>query len=270
VKLLREEDQNYVFLSPQQALLEKRSSHPLFSIEGVSTALVRGDSLHILYSRGVASHLAGSLIHYLAFFDGTKRQKVNPSQRINAMFSRIKQLYTERNVTSRMTNLRLSMITDPSKPHKNYACLEAKAAETKHLLPCLLQLIQEALPEEEPIHETMIGCLTAFIEIQDLYDAIGMFPSPAEYGQACSLAKRFFDSYHDLHQWALLKGRKLFHVTFKFHSFKHLVLNSKYLNFRAHHNFRAEHFVGQISVLSHSCSFGVKTSKLCSKVNQKF
>ena len=270
VKLLREEDQNYVFVSPQQALLEKRSSHPLFSIEGVSTALVRGDSLHILYSRGVASHLAGSLLHYLAYYDGTKRQKVNPSQRINTMFSRIKQLYAETKVTSRLTNLRLSMVTDPSKPHKNFACLEAKAGETKHFLPCLLQLIKEALPEEVPIHETMIGCLSAFIEIQDLYDEIGMFPSAAEYGKACSLAKRFFDSYHDLNKWALLKGRKLFNVTHKFHSFKHLLVNSRFLNFRAHCNFKAEHFVGQISVLSHSCSFGVKTSKLCSKVNLKY
>ena len=81
VKLLREEQQRYVYVTPDQALLDKRSSHPLFSIPGVTTAVVRGDSLHILYSRGVGSHLAGSLLHYLCFFDGVKaRQKIHQTR----------------------------------------------------------------------------------------------------------------------------------------------------------------------------------------------
>ena len=60
----------------------KRSSHPLFNIPGVTTAMVRGDSLHILYSRGVASHLAGSLLHYMCLYDYPKRQSVPASQRL--------------------------------------------------------------------------------------------------------------------------------------------------------------------------------------------
>ena len=91
---------------------------------------VRGDSLHILYSRGVGSHLAGSLLHYLCYYDGTRKQRVAPTQRLNMLFSKIKEKYT------RMTNLRLSMFTDPKKPHKQFPCLEAKAAKTKHILPC--------------------------------------------------------------------------------------------------------------------------------------
>ena len=50
VKILKEAEQDFVEVSPTQALLVKRSNQPLFSIEGVSTALVRGDRLHILYS----------------------------------------------------------------------------------------------------------------------------------------------------------------------------------------------------------------------------
>ena len=67
VKLLKEEEQDFKYVSPQEAFENKRSTHDLFQIPGVSTALVRGDSLHILYSRGVASHLAGSLLHYIIF-----------------------------------------------------------------------------------------------------------------------------------------------------------------------------------------------------------
>lgn len=272
VKLLREEDQRYVDFTHQQSLLDKRSSHPLFSLPGISTAMVLGDSLHILYSRGVASHLAGSLLHFLCYFDGVKkRQKVAPSQRLQTIFAKIKELYVARQVGSRLTNLRLSMIcADAARPHQGFACLEAKAAETKHLLPCLFQVLKEALPAGEPIHQTMLDCLEALINIADHYDAIGIFPTPTEYQQACNLAKRFFSTYHDLNQWALLKGRKLFHITFKFHAFRHLILTSKFLNFRIHANYRAEHFVGRMSVLTHSTSFGVKSSKLSSKLAVKY
>ena len=177
VKLLRQADQKFVYVSPEQALLVKRSAHPLFQVPGISAAMVRGDSLHILYSRGVASHLAGSLIHYLCYFDGVKTR------------------YVQNQVSSRLTNLRLSMTCpDAAKPRKSFACLEAKAAETKHLLPCLLQVLREALPEDDPIHQAMLACLEALIQIADLYDAIGLFPTSEEFLQAANLAKRFFSN----------------------------------------------------------------------------
>ena len=193
IKLLREDDQNYEFVTPQAALLEKRSSHPLFTIPGVSSALCRGDSLHILYSRGVASHLAGSLLFYMCFFDGPgTRQKVSPTLRLQKIFSRIKELYVQNQVASRLTKLRLSMICDPNKPHKNFPVLEAKAAETKHFLPCLLAVIQEVLPPEEPIHEKMKICLAALVSIAGHFDSCGMFLSPKEFTTASNLGKRFF------------------------------------------------------------------------------
>ena len=220
IKLLREDDQNYEFVTPQAALLEKRSSHPLFTIPGVSSALCRGDSLHILYSRGVTSHLAGPLLFYMCFFDGPgTRQKVSPTLRLQKIFSRIKELYVQNQVASRLTSSRLSMICHPNKPHKNFPVLEAKAAETKHFLPCLLAVIQEVLPPEEPIHEKMKIGLAALVSIAGHFDSCGMFLSPKEFTTASNLGKRFFNSYHDLQQWALLKGQKLFHSTWKFHSF---------------------------------------------------
>ena len=46
---------------------------------------MRGDSLHILYSRGVGSHLAGSLLHYLLFHEGAKaRQTGSPGKSCKA------------------------------------------------------------------------------------------------------------------------------------------------------------------------------------------
>ena len=268
-KILKEAEQSFVPVTPAQALLAKRSSHPLFSIEGVSTALVRGDSLHILFSRGVGSHLAGSLLHFLCYFDGARRQAVPPAQRLQLMFSRIKELYCK-DGKSRLTNLRLSMFSDTKKPHQKFPCLEAKAAETKHILPCLLQVLKEALPGDQPIHQTMIDCLGSFNQLVQHFDSIDLFPTSEEFALAKNLAKRFFDSYQDLNSWALSKGKKLFNITHKFHTMMHLIENSQFLNYRIHHNYRAEDYVGKLSTLAHSVSFGVKAVRLSAKVAAKY
>jgi hypothetical protein len=76
-KILKQDLQTYVDVTPGQALLVERS-HPIFSVPGVSSALVRADSLHILYSRGVGSHLAGSLLHYCCYFVQDKRNRLPP------------------------------------------------------------------------------------------------------------------------------------------------------------------------------------------------
>ena len=191
VKILKEENQQYEYVSPQQAVLAKRSSHPLFSFPGVATAMVRGDSIHILYSRGVGSHLAASILHYMCFYDWPQRQRVSPTTRLQKIFARVKELYSKRKTTARLTNLRLSMITNTQKPHKAYPCLEAKAAETKHFLPCLEEVVKESLPEDNPIHHTMLDCLKAFNQISQHFDAIAGFPTPSEFALAQNLAKRF-------------------------------------------------------------------------------
>jgi len=72
VKILKEENQQYEYVSPQQAVLAKRSSHPLFSIPCVSTAMVRGDSLHILYSRGWGPIWQEAFCTICAFMTGLK------------------------------------------------------------------------------------------------------------------------------------------------------------------------------------------------------
>ena len=73
-----------------------------------------------------------------------------------------------------------------------------------------------------------------------------------------------------MNTWALSKSLKLFNVTHKFHSMMHLIKNAQFLNFRIHHNFRAEDFVGQVSILTHSVSFGVKSVRVCAKVAIKY
>ena len=271
VKILKKSEQEFIFTSPDDALLDKRSNHPLFSIEGVSSALVRQDSLRVLYSRGVASHLAGNLLFYLCLFDWPKRQKVAPSTRLARIFERIREIYVEQNVSARLTNLRPSMVWNPQKVHKQFPCLEAKASECKHFLPCLEIVFREALQgRESALHDTMLLCIKAFNELTSHFDSLGAFLTKEEFNHGQNLAKRFFDAYQDLNDWAASQNRKMFNITFKFHAAMHMFKNCEFLNYRAHQNFRAEDFVGKISQLGHSCSFGVKASRISCKLMDKY
>ena len=198
--------------------------------------------------------MAGSILHYMCFYDWPQRQRVSPITRLQKIFARVKELYSKRKTTARLTNLRLSMITNTQKPHKAYPCLEAKAAETKDFLPCLDEVVKESLPEDNPIHHTMLDCLKAFNQISQHFDAIAGFPTPSELALAQDLAKRFF---------GLVKLHK-------FHTAHHLIRNAQNLNLRMHHNFKAEDFVGQISVVGHSVSFGNAATRVCQKLTQKY
>ena len=102
------------------------------------------------------------------------------------------------------------------------------------------------------------------------YDENGRFLSPEEFDRSMNLAQRFFLSYHNLNKWALSKGLLLFNIVFKFHSFMHMVENGVHMNPKESMNFRSEDFVGQLARLGHSCSMGVRSTKLSSKIIPKY
>ena len=50
-----------------------RSDHALFKLPGTSSCMVRGDPLHILFCKGLYSHLMGGVLHYLCYFETNKK-----------------------------------------------------------------------------------------------------------------------------------------------------------------------------------------------------
>ena len=121
VKELRYEKQSYEHFDTAKALGKGLSPHPLFSIPGVTTRMVRHDALHVVYGKGIGSHLVGSLLHYLCFYEGKGRKSsVSPADRLGVIFSHVQKFYQANKTACRMTNLRLSMFCDPSSPYKTY------------------------------------------------------------------------------------------------------------------------------------------------------
>ena len=116
----------------------------------------------------------------------------------------------------------------------------------------------------------MVECLEAVTCLVALWDDAGLFLKKKEFETSMLLAEKFLNSYEHLHKWALAKGRKLFNIVHKHHSFLHLVQSSQLLNPRITTTFRGEDFVGHISKMSHSVSFGVKATKLSQKLTPKY
>ena len=269
-KIVKEEKQRFIYVDTKAALLKGKTNHPLFSVPGLTTRMVRHDGLHVLFVRGVCAHLVGSILHYMAFFDGKGVQSVKPSERLAFIFEEIQEVYKRSSAPTRLTNLKLSMICDVAKPHKQFAKLDCKGAEMKHLCVALLPVIKNMLDRKQEQHRDMVSALQCMVDLIQLFNRIGIFPSSKEYMQARNLEKRFFAHYDSLNIWAQENDRLLFHLVMKHHTLHHMVRDSQFLNPRNCWNFRAEDFVGKISRLGASVAMGVKSTKMSQKINAKY
>ena len=269
IKLLEEKDQKYVDVDTKAALA-KGPPHLIFQVPGVTSRMVRGDMLHILFCKGVCSHLLGSLIHILVYWEGKGKQNKSPSERLGVLFQEIQKEYKEAGAPVRLTNLKLSMVVDPKKPHASFPKLEAKGAETKHFCFSFLPVLKKLLDKGNEEHKQMIEALESLCKLVDFYDKAPMFLSCKEFAKSMSLGKRFFKAYSYLNKWALAKGKNLFHIVMKFHTLKHLIKNGQVMNPRFACNWKSEDFVGRLAKLGHSVSSGVKSTSLSKKIIPKY
>lgn len=262
---------NFVSVDSAAAAANPASAHPIFSTPGVTSRMVRGDGLHILFTKGIYAHLLGSILHYMCWKDGPgARQAVPPSQRLALIFERVQSCYKARKSPTRLTNLKLSMFTKPDKPHQTWAFLNAKGAECKHLAPALLDVCKQVLDPTNAVDSHIVNALESMVTVVDLLDKCNMFLSPSEFDSVLRRADLFLDNYDWLNKWALEEERMLFHVVIKFHMFWHLIENSKFLNPRYHWCFKSEDFVGRVSRLAFSVTMSVSSIKICLKVCPKY
>eukprot|EP00438_Fugacium_kawagutii_P008677 Skav210820 [mRNA] locus=scaffold1597:274452:275300:- [translate_table: standard] len=247
------------------------SQHPLLTeVDGVSSRMVRGDALHILFTKGVYGHLLGSILHYLCWNDPGPVQTVKPCERLGLLFKEIQAVYSETGTSCRLTNLVLSMFCDPKKPWQNWANLNCKGGEGKHLAPALLQVLKKLLDYSKPEHTHMVCCLESLVQMVDIWDNAGIFLTQSEYKQSWHLAQKAMKEYQWLNTWSLEKDRSSFHIVNKFHSLLHLAKGAKFLNPKVFWCFKAEDFVGHIPTITHSVSMGVKATKLSQKLAAKY
>ena len=167
--------------------LEKPSSeHPVFQLPNARAKMCRGDPLHILFSKGLYSHLTGSILHYAGYWEGPGKACVErPWKRLGLIFEAIQEEYKDQKLDNRLTNLKLSMFTDANKPWATTASLHIKAGEARHLLPALVPVLEKVfagtMKEEE---SKMIHAASSLEKLVKLLDAAGEFLTPAEFATA--------------------------------------------------------------------------------------
>lgn len=266
------EKQKFTLVTHAKALSDPVSDHPLFGLPHVSTQNVRGDPMHILFCKGLYSHLIGGILHYACWWEGPgKATAVKPGERLGQIFQAIQQEYKLQELGNRLTNLRLSMFTDSSKPWLGKASLDCKAGEAKHLLPALVPVLEKIFARtKKPEEKHVISAATSLEKLVAIRDQGDTFLSPSEFGKPLALGKVFLDSYKWLHEWSLEKGRNSFHIVAKHHTFIHLLWNAKFLNPKVQWCFRGEDFVGHVSKMAPSVSFGVSSTKLTQKMAPKY
>lgn len=242
----------------------------LIEVPGNSSRLVRGDALHILFTKGLYGHLLGSILHYLCWYDEGAHQATKPADRLGIIFKEAQAVYTDKEVTCRLTNLVLSMFTDPKKPWANWANLSCKGGEGKHLAPCLLEVLKNILDFSKPEHSRMLKCLEHVCQVVAIWDSAGTFLTKAEFKKSWQLAQDAMKEYQWLNAWSEDCGRSSFHIVIKHHTFLHLAKDAWYLNPRVFWCFKAEDYVGHISTVTHSVSMGVKATKISQKLAIKY
>ena len=259
-KTLEKGKQAWKRISNEEALANPKSAHKLFSgvIPGLSTKMVRGDCLHILFTKGVLGHLLGRCVHYFLYYDGVgKTQKVSPEKRLGSIFEAAQKEYVAQETPTRVTNLRLSMLCNPKEPHKSMA---------------FAPVLQNLVSLEKEHEATMLQAVEDMAKLTDLFDQGDVFLTNGEWLKAMKLGECFLNKYSSLSlsAWALEKGRSLFHIAMKHHTFQHLVENAKFLNPKTHWTFSSEDFVGKMSILTSSVSPGVSSTRVSAKVAPKY
>ena len=263
--------QKFTVISNAAALEKPGSHHMLFhQIPGVSTKFVRGDALHILFCSGIYSHLLGSVLHHLCWFDGKGKQVKAPAETLSVLWENIQKTYKKLGSTTRLSNLRLSMFSDVKQPHQAFPTLSIKGSEPKRLLPAMLIVCKTMLRKGIWHENCMLDAMECMVKLVELYDNADIFLEEKEWNKAFTLGKGFLDAYSLLNQWASEQNKLLFNIVYKFHRFQHMLENSRFLNPRAHWCFSNEDFVGKMSLLTYSISSKVGATRLSLKVAPKY
>ena len=124
-----------------------------------------------------------------------------PQERLGVLWESLQDAYKTLQSKTRLTNLRLSMFTDPKHPHSAYPTLNIKGSESKHLLPALLLVCQSMLNPGIFHERCMLECMEHLQKVVDIYDEEDIVLTIEKWTEVFTLAKGFLDTYSILNQW---------------------------------------------------------------------
>ena len=243
--------------------MEAPSTHPAFSIHGLSRFCVLGDLMHTA-DLGTTQNLLGSALYEL-LQEGPYHGSL--TKRTEQLWAEIQGQYSLLDTPSRLGSLQVIAL----KPRpSDWSCLTGvKAADTRHLTPVVLRICQ-AHNDGSEHHAHRIAALESMDGIYNLLEEHGFFlPTPAA-DEALSMYERFALHYNWLTNAALARGELAYNMTSKMHLLYHIIHSARWINPRAVWAYSFEDYIGKIVLAAHACTAGTPAHKVPEKLLQNW
>ena len=215
----------------------------LFKCPGFTYFMVMVDVLHTL-ELGVTQEVLGN-----GFFECLSSSLCagrNRAAQVSLLFQRIKDFYRTHRPTSQIANLTIEMVKQPGKPPR----FRGKAAETRHLVPFAMLLVNDLVAAHPGTHNETVK--NAVRQLYWFYMTMGT--SPFDQANAATSARRFCVLYSALRAEAERAGINSWRIKLKLHCFLELA------EFQTNESgdpsnllaYKDEDFVGMVGTVGHS------------------
>ena len=239
------------------------STLALFQIPGVSGQNLCIDALHTM-CLGVSAHATGSA---LVDIIDQRTPGTTMTQRLRALWQRIRTHYSTMHTANRLNNLRLSMFVKTGK----FAELSARGAEVRSLVPVLAAICEEDLkrtPSLLAAHRFEV--LSHLSSVYDIFDRNGFQISEEDKVSLDNHVRGCAMHFKVLARNAIRLGKLRWQLTVKMHFFQHIAHQSRFLNPRFGWTYQYENFVQKLLRVSRACAKGTPPHKTGPSVMHKY
>ena len=188
---------------------------------------------------------------------------------LEVVWGLVRELYKERKVKNRLSNLDLKMFCNPDKPRAAFPVLSAHAAETASLLPLLAQVCSD-MSSGSPRDEQRLACALRLMQVEEVLRTSGTILSDAQHMRLVDAMFAAMQHYTNLAAMAAANSQLLFNVVNKHHYLLHLAMQAKHLNPRLAWCYCMEDLVGKVQRVAAKSTDALSQTKLPKKVFQKW
>ena len=150
-----------------------------------------------------------------------------------------------------------------------YKVSRLKAAELRHLVPVLLELLRRRDTMTDRDGHRILA-FEAMAKALNIVHTSTLFLSATQHAELKASYTSFLEHYHMLREIAAAKGLKLYNITFKFHGLLHTIDYAKWCNPSAHWCYGFEDFMGKIVRAAQSCSHATPPQFVGRKVVENY
>ena len=228
-------------------------THPLAASHYWNKYFPRYDPMHVNDHRGVISHTAGSILSKLV--SSCRRLGRTQQQRLNQINALMKEHQKNHNTAHRMPTLRLQDL----KATGGWGCLTGrvvKAANTRAMLPFLLELVEEYFGGAESYDRSVRKVVASLVGIQKIFYSSGMFISDEKQTELKTHFERYERHWQNLRHLSDLVRENNWQITPKVHYSCHFVDLAKLINPVSTQCYGEESLIGRVAKIWRASASG--------------